>query len=621
MKHVLLLFLSLVTPVFSAERPNILIIMADDLGFSDLGCYGSTIKTPHLDHLATQGARFSNFRVNPMCVVTRTSLLTGHEHSQSQNYRRSLPISKALAAAGYQTSISGKWHQPGHPMDHDFHEFYGFLGGAIDNFTGSGNIMRQRKPEAVPAGWFATDAFTTHAIESIEKSLKANKPFFSYLAFNAPHTPLNVPRDLVEKYNGAFDEGWSVLRKKRIARLRELGLIDDRYRDTPPMPEVRRWEELPEATRKNESLRMQSYAAVIANLDTNVGRILKFLDDKKIADNTLVIFLSDNDGDYGNGSIHTEKKIRPWQRNVVPYMANGWAYLKCAPFRYYKSSAFEGGVRVPFIVRWPKGLAHKAGSVTHHQAHVSDLYPTILELAETSYSPKPPQVPLIGKTILPLLKNPKLPQMETQHPVLWSFKDTSRGYLDYPWKINSINEGPWQLYNLAKDPCEIENLATKNPEKLKSLAKDWQDFATQKTTMPPSWHRDLYQVQHGWGYHRLTMTSPFVTSTPLCSQDNVPLKTNLSFTFAKALDFKNTPNRSLRLYRVQAPRKPVWSADPDSTHPAQGKKTITFTDLPKLAPNTSYFLLSDQAWGRCGAKSLPQLNDGAYWFRFRTGSE
>jgi arylsulfatase len=227
----------------------------------------------------------------------------------------------------------------------------------------------------------------------------------------------------------------------------------------------------------------------------------------------------------------------------------------------------------------------------------------------------------MGRSILPLLKNPSLPQKKTQHPVLWSFKDTSRGYLDYPWKINSVNEGPWQLYNLAKDPCEIENLAEANPGKLTDLAKAWQNFATTKTNMPQSWYRELSQVQHGWGYHRLTMTSPFITSTPLCSQEDVPLTTSLSFTFDKGLDFTNTPGRSIRLYRVQDPGTPVWTADPDHNNPAQGRKTIIFTNLPKLEANTTYFLLSERGWARCGGKPLPQLNDGAYWFRFRTAAE
>ena len=600
------------------SRPNILVIMADDLGYSDLGCYGSAIDTPQLDQLSTQGTRLSNFRVNPMCVVTRTSLLTGHEHSQSDNYRRSLPLSKALSDAGYFTSISGKWHQPKHPMDHGFDEFYGFLGGLINNFTGSNAIVRQRKPEAVPADWFATDAFTSHAIESMEKALAADKPFFTYLAFNAPHTPLNVPKPLVDQYNGRFDEGWDVLRKKRIERLREGGLIDDRYQDSPHMEDVRRWEELPEATRKNEILRMQSYAAVVDNLDTNVGRVLRFLDEKKIADNTLVIFLSDNGGDYGNGNIATDLKIKPWERNVVPYMANGWAYLKCAPFRYYKSTAYEGGVRVPFIMRWPAGLKHQANSIAHHQTHVSDLYPTFLELAGTSYEPKGEQVPLMGRSLVPLLKNPELPLEDTNHPVVWAFNDTSRGYLDFPWKIVSVNEGPWSLYNLQEDPCEITDLATTKRGRAKSLADRWLDFATNETTMPPLWRRPLKKEQHGWGYHRLTIISPFDTSTPLCSQSDVSLNTPLSLTFTQKVSFQNTQGKTIRLYKTSDPSTPIWSADPEPGIKGDGTDTVTFNNLPKLEQDSHYFLLSDQGWIKCGGKPVPAFNDGAFWFRFRT---
>jgi arylsulfatase A-like enzyme len=327
-----------VQAVGADERPNIVVILADDMGYSDLGCYGSKIETPNLDRLAAQGTRLSNFRVNPMCVVTRTSLLTGHEHSQFANYRGSLPLSQALSAAGYQTSLSGKWHQPAHPLDHGFEHFYGFLGGAINNFTGSGAIVRQRRPEQVRADWFATDAFTTHAIESIDTAIKAGQPFFAYLAFNAPHTPLNVPRNLVEKYKGRFDAGWDVLRKQRFLRLRESGLIDGHYHDSPPHADVQNWDELTAAVRENEALRMQAYAGVIDNLDTNVGRLLAFLEERKVAKNTIVVFFSDNGGDYGNGNIATNLSVLPWDRNAAPFMSNGWAYLKCTPFRYYWST-------------------------------------------------------------------------------------------------------------------------------------------------------------------------------------------------------------------------------------------------------------------------------------------
>ena len=614
----LLLALGLSPRATGQERPNILVIMADDLGYSDLGCYGSSIETPEIDRLARQGVRFSSFRVNPMCVVTRTSLLTGHEHSQSDNYRRSFPLPKTLSAAGYFTSISGKWHQPQHPMDHGFAQFYGFLGGAINNFTGSGAIMRQRSPESIPDHWFSSDAFTTHAIESMEKAIAARQPFFTYLAFNAPHTPLNVHKPLVEKYNGRFDEGWDVLRKRRVKRLRQSGLIDDRYQDSPHMEDVRRWDELPQATRENEALRMQSYAAVIDNLDTNVGRLLRFLDEKGISNNTLVVFLSDNGGDYGNGNIATDQLIRPWQRDAVPYMSNGWAYLKCAPFRYYKSTAFEGGVRVPLIVRWPAGLKFPNNAIDHHQAHVSDLYPTFLELAETSYEENERQVPLMGRSLVPLFKNPALPAAETLHPVAWAFNDTTRGYLDFPWKIVSVNEGPWQLFNLTEDPCELNNLALSKTARRDRLAADWLKFATTQTVMPPLWRRPLKTEQHGWGYHRLTIISPFVTSTPLCSQANVPLQTSLSFSFSREIDFKDSRGKTLRLYKSSDPLTPVWSADPEPGDRGDGSRTITFENLPVLEPDTHYFLLADRGWIRIAEKPIQGFNDGAYWFRFRT---
>lgn len=621
MKLILPALTLLTTWSFAAERPNILLIVADDMGFSDLGCYGSELDTPNLDQFSEEGTRLANFRVNPMCVVTRTSLMTGHTHTQSAGYQRSLPLPKALKRAGYSTSISGKWHQPQHPLDHGFQHFYGFLGGAINNFTGSGNIMRQRKPEKVPQDWFATDAFTSHTIESIDRAVSEEKPFFAYLAFNAPHTPLNVSKELVEKYNGRFDQGWDVLREERFRRLREIGLIDERFTNAPTTADIRHWSELPEATQKHEAFRMQAYAAVVDSLDSNVGRLLKHLDDRGLRENTLVIFMSDNGGDYGNGNIATDRSVIPWERNSVPYLSNGWASLRCAPFRFYKSSAYEGGVRVPFIMRWPAGLKHESGSIAVQQAHVTDLYPTLLELAGTSYTPEPPRVPLLGRSLVALLRDPNLPSKETAHPVFWSFNDTSRGYLDFPWKLVSINEGPWNLFNLAEDPIEAQELSKSEPEQLARLANAWNDFAETKTQIAPAWRVPLRTEQHGWGFHRLTTIWPFDTSVPLCSAGKVPLDTPLTLAFTKPLNFERTQGKKLRLFRVQDPETPIWTADPEPSHPAQGALKITFDDLPKLEPDTSYFLLSDSGWARIGQKPLEGLNDGARWFRFRTTSE
>jgi hypothetical protein len=273
------------------------------------------------------------------------------------------------------------------------------------------------------------------------------------------------------------------------------------------------------------------------------------------------------------------------------------------------------------MIRWPAGLKHKPNTILPHQTHVTDLYPTFLELAETLYTPTESQSPLHGKSLVPLLTNSDLPTSETQHPVVWALEDTTRGYLDYPWKIVSINEGPWQLFNLQHDPCEITNLAEQHPERLEMFARAWEKFARTETSMPPEWRKPLRKEQHGWGFHRLTKIWPFETSTPHCSQSNVPLATRLSFTFKQPLDFSNSKGKTIRLYRIQDPGTPVWTSDPETTHLAQNNKTVTFEGLPALQPDTAYFLLADNGWARAGGKPLHGLNDGAYWFRFRTKNE
>lgn len=605
----------------AAKRPNILIILADDMGYSDLGCYGSEIETPQLDQLASEGIRLTNFRVNPMCTVTRTSLLTGHTYSQSDHYKRSLPLPKALREKGYMSSISGKWHQPNHPMDHGFDHFYGFLEGQINNFTGSNRIMRQRKKEPVPKGWFATDDFTTHTIQSIDKAMAADKPFFAYLSFNAPHTPLHVAKDLVDKYKGRFDTGWHALRQQRFKKLKQLGLIDDSYVLNPTAADVRKWRELPEKQRKLEAFRMQTYAAVVDNLDQNVGRVLSHLKDKGLDENTIVIFLSDNGGDYSNGNIRTDHLQPPWEPNTLPYMSNGWAALKCTPFRFYKTSCYEGALRVPFIMRWPKSLGHENGTILKHQTHVTDLYPTLLELAGTSYTPAEDQAPLHGKSLVPLLKTKDYPLEKNLHPVFWALEDTTRGYLDYPWKIVSTSEGPWQLFNLAKHPTEQRNLKNQHPDQVIRLAKAWRNFAENETPMPPLWKGQLTNKQHGFGMHRLRKIWGLRDSSPAVSASNVGVQPDISFTFDRPLNFKNTKGKTLRLYRVQEPNKPVWKFDPEPDHPAQGKKTIVFDNIPTLLPNSTYFMETDIGWARSGPRVLHRLNDGAYWFRFRTKAE
>lgn len=615
MKFLVLYFL-LVSLLQASDRPNILLIMVDDLGFSDLGCYGSEIETPSIDKLAKEGTRLANFRVNVMCTVTRTSLMTGHAHAQSPKYQNSYPLPRALRDAGYHTSLSGKWHQPRHPHDQGFDQFYGFLKGQINSMTGSKQILDQREKVKIAEGWYATEAFTDQAIRFIDQAREAEKPFFTFLSYNAPHTPLHIKKEAVEKYRGKFLEGWEKLRKKRLKRLKELGMVDSRYKLHPPGAEVRPWDELSEETKKLEDFRMATYAAVIERIDQNVARVLDHLEKNDLSENTLVIFLSDNGGDYSNGHIRTDDQKKPWNSKDLFYMSNGWATLKCAPFHLYKTSSYEGGVRVPFIMRWPEGLKHEKNTVLKHQAHISDLYPTLLEIAGAEL--KKPKLPLMGKSIFPLLKDPSLPLGATQHPVFWSFHATSRGYLDYPWKINSVNSGPWKLYHLEEDPTEANDLRESQRGKFEELEEAWWEFARTQTDPGPDWHVPLTKYDNGWGWHRFMIIWPFVTSDPLVAATEVPLDTDITFEFSEALDFTETEGKVLRLYRLQDPENPVWSFDPEPDHPGQGQKRVTFDDLPVLESDSTYFMTTDQGWARARGKALPPLNDGAFWYRFRT---
>ena len=613
----------------AAERPNILLIVADDMGWSDPGCFGGEIDTPNVDRLAAGGVRFTDYRVNPMCVVTRTSLMSGHTHSQSDGYKRSLPIARLMQQAGYATSISGKWHQPGNPLDAGFDSFYGFLGGSINCWTGCAEgrdkpqIQRGReKPAPVPEGWYSTDAFTEDAIAQIDKALAADKPFFTYLAFNAPHTPLHAYKKDVEKYYDRYEAGWEILRKKRFARMKAMGLIDDRYVNTPPNGEVRRWNEMSGATQKQEARRMAAYAGMLDRVDQNIGRVLKHLRKKGLEKDTLVIFFSDNGGAYSNGDIRTYDQQVPWRKNSRPYCSNGWSYLKNTPWRWYKSSAEEGGVSSPLIVRWPTGLRGKPGSIQTQRLHVTDLYPTFLELAGMDYPEKDGDrklEPLYGSSMLPAFRNPELPERAVHDEMFWAFNTTGKGLVKGDWKISSISDGPWRLYNVEKDPCTTQDLAAAMPEKLKYMNDAWFAFANEHTKMAPNWKQPLKDYQEGWGFHRIRMVMPaYESATPHMAETGVACDTDLTFNFSAPISFNKSQGKTIRLYAVGDTETPVWEADPEPGHAAEGKKTITF-DLPELKPSTTYYLLADGGWISLGGKSAGRLNDGAYWYRFRTG--
>ncbi|TWT75339.1 sulfatase-like hydrolase/transferase [Allorhodopirellula solitaria] len=612
-------------------RPNILLIVADDLGYSDLGCYGGEIDTPRLDALAADGIRFTNFHVNPMCAFTRTSLMTGHTHYESDNYLRSLPIAKIMADAGYRTLMSGKWHQPRHPMDAGFEEFYGFLEGQIDSWTGIGYghvCIRSGRGDAkpVPDGWYSTDAFTDTAMAQIDGALEAGEPFFSYLAYNAPHTPLHAPRENVEKYPPRYRDGWSKLRQQRFQRMQEMGLIDQRYRLSEPHAEVRRWDEIRDEDRQIEANRMAAYAGMVDRLDQNIGRLIAHLRQKTALENTLVVFLSDNGGDYGNGAPATYASELAWKPGSHPMVSNGWGMLKNTPWNWYKHS-MAGGVRVPMIVHYPVGVTHPGGTILKQRLHATDLYPTFLELAGVAYPNDDegrPIKPLYGHSMSRLFRDATLPETAIHDEIFWFFDTLTnqRGLLRGQWKVISVNDSPWLLYDVKKDPAEAVGLAAEQPGRLAELVDHWHDFARNEIVAPPGAREPVSTQHQGWGLHRCRMVFPRLRSTlPANAATTVDPNTNLVLDFAGVADFADTPQKHLSLYRVSDPTSPVWQSDPDENSRWQGKRRLVFDELPQLQGDTAYFLTCDRGWVRIDGTPSGPLNDGAYWWRFRTRGE
>ncbi|WP_372897621.1 sulfatase-like hydrolase/transferase, partial [Stieleria sp.] len=483
----------------------------------------------------------------------------------------------------------------------------------------------RQQPKPVSEGWYSSDAFTDDAIKQIDAARNTGKPFFTYLAYNAPHSPLHAPRENVEKYYDRYLAGWDSLRRERFERMKAMGLIDDRYVMSQPEAEVRRWDELPESIQKQESRRMAAYAGMLDRLDWNVGRLLRHLREQQLDHNTLVLFMADNGGAYSNGDLRTYDQQIPWKAGTNPFASNGWSYLKNTPFRWYKSCAQEGGVSVPMIVRWPNQLAQQAGEIRNQRLHVTDLYPTFLELAGASY----PRVdgdrqlePLYGDSLLPLLRDASLPDRAIHDEIFWCFNQTGKGLVKGDWKISSISDGPWRLYNISNDPAESKDLAAERPDRAAEMSEHWFQFAKDRTTMPLAWRAPLSTFQEGWGFHRIRMAMPgYVRAVPASSAMNVPCETDLTFHFSHPISFAQSAGKTLRLYEVSNIDDAVWQADPEPGHPAEGAMQVTFDDLPRLKPNTTYFALSDGGWITVGNKPAVGLNDGAFWYRFRTGSE
>lgn len=469
-----------------ASRPNIILIMCDDMGWSDIGCYGGEVQTPTLDRMAREGMRFTQFYNNAKCSTTRASILTGLYPRRAEGgllRTNMVTLGEAMKLAGYQTSLSGKWHlgsdETTHPFQRGFDEYYGLLDGACNFFD-----PKQRDPKykgarirkfgendrelfEFPKDYYTTDAFTDHAIKSLNKFSEKDEPFFLHVCYTAPHYPLHAKPEDIAKYRGKFKMGWNKMREQRHKRMKEMGLIDPKWKLSSRDSRAYDWAS---ANHDHEDLRMAVYAAMIDSMDQNIGRLMAALKKSGEADNTLVLFLSDNGGcaeEPGGRS----PKIIPGPKEFYAAVGPSWGWAQNAPFRRYKKWAHEGGIATPCIAWWPGQI--KANSITKEVGHIIDFMPTFLELAGGKYPAKLKGndiLPVEGKSLLPILNGGK---RGGHDQIAWQWSG-NRALREGKWKLvwDKLDKR-WSLFDLEADRTETNDLASTNPKRVVRLKKDW----------------------------------------------------------------------------------------------------------------------------------------------------
>ncbi len=515
-----------------AKTPNILIIVADDLGYSDLGSYGGEIDTPNLDALAKGGVRLTQFYTMGRCCPSRASILTGQyphrvglghmtQDIHQPGYRgqvsaQAQTIAQVLKPAGYRSFISGKWHLgTADPTQHGFEEFYGTLTSAKRYFDPEHLIRlpKGRKKITYPEGeFYATDAVTDHALSFLKQTESTpDKPWFLYLAYNAPHFPLHARPEDIAKYKDRFHDGWDLLRKKRLARMKELGIVSEATQLTPRSPfwnygesktgSNPAWNTLPKNRRLDLARRMAIYAAMVDRMDQQIGRVITQLKEGDEFDNTLIVFLSDNgacaEWDPNGFDIKSSNQNILHEKNNLDEMGkagtfhsigSAWANAANTPWRLYKHFSHEGGINSPCIVHWPAGLAQQAGRIDHRPAHIIDLMTTAVAVSGIAYSG---ELDLPGKNLITQLQNTK-----TIQRTLYFEHEGNRAIREGDWKLVSLRDQPWELYDFSKTRTELENVADQHPTIVKKLNAKWKTWAKNNkvTPLPTDYQVDYLRV-------------------------------------------------------------------------------------------------------------------------------
>jgi len=486
---------------FIKKKPNIILIMADDMGYSDIASYGGEIKTPNLDTLANNGLRYTQMYNTSKCTTTRSSLLTGRyvtAKSFNINYEQGPVLGEVLKTQGYRTLWSGKNHSSIRPPERGFDRFYGFQGGAC-NYWNPGNALQDggKFPYILAYEWmvddkwiknyipkdphyYMTDAITDNALNWLEEYKDDEQPFFLYLAYNTPHWPLHAKDKDISKYKGVYDSGYQKIRQARYNRMVKEGMIDPKITSLFP-EDIPQWESLTRTEQLLESKRMEIHAAMVDNLDQNIGRLIEQLKTTKQLDNTLICFFVDNGASHERGT-RTLTNYKPKGDEKMgsvmsyEYVGKNWARVANTPFAKHKITSHEGGVCSPMIAHWPDGIKFMGHDI-NTPVHLVDFMSTVLELSGGKYPSS-----LNGKKTKAIEGTSLVPTFSGQHidrkyPIGYYF-GMGKGLRDKDWKLVSYKKKKWELYNMKIDRSETNNLASKMPKKVKELEEKYKIWVT-----------------------------------------------------------------------------------------------------------------------------------------------
>jgi arylsulfatase len=499
--------LTLLPAASNAAKPNIVVILVDDMGFSDLGCYGSEIPTPNLDALAANGLRFTQFYNTARCCPTRAALLTGlYSHQAGVGHMTEdrhqpgyvghlndscVTIAEVLKPAGYFTAMSGKWHVGQNfgvtPSTRGFDRslnaaaggFYFSTHPRAELFLNGEKIAND--DQRLPANWYSTDLWTTFGLKFIDEAISEKKPFYLHLCYNAPHFSLQAPAEDIAKFRGHYRQGWGATRDARFTKQRDLGIIDTAWDKSPRPKDVKAWKDVPPEEQDRFDHIMATYAAVVNHMDKAVGDLVSGLKQRGVLDNTLILFMSDNGGNAESGP-NGKTVGDPSEGKSDWFCGESWAFVENTPFRLFKHFNHEGGISSPLIAHWPAGITAK-NELRTQPAHLIDIMATAVDVTGATYPQEfkgKPITPMEGRSLTPAFADKPI----ERDALYWEHEGNAAIRAGDDKLVRFGRNGPWELYDMHSDRTEMHNLAMSQPDKVTALAAKWEAWAERAHVKP-----------------------------------------------------------------------------------------------------------------------------------------